>query len=88
MKSLPTLSCRTHWHIPANRGYYGSVSHDVKATYVLYLGWFDGNPATLDELPPEESAKKFVDYMGGADAILQKAKADYDRATTAGWHRW
>ena len=34
-----------------------SVSHDVKATYVLYLGWFDGNPATLDELPPEEGAK-------------------------------
>lgn len=71
-------------HTWANRGYYGSVSHDVKATYVLYLGWFDGNPATLDELPPEEAAKKFVDYMGGADAILQKAKADYDQ----GNYRW
>lgn len=68
----------------ANRGYYGSVSHDVKATYVLYLGWFDGNPATLDELPPEEGSKKFVEYMGGADAILQKAKADYDK----GNFRW
>ena len=68
----------------ANRGYYGSVSHDVKATYVLYLGWFDGNPATLDELPPEEGAKKFVEYMGGADAILQKAKQDYDQ----GNFRW
>ncbi|MCS3409325.1 alkyl/aryl-sulfatase [Serratia sp. AKBS12] len=68
----------------ANRGYYGSVSHDVKATYVLYLGWFDGNPATLDELPPEEAAKKFVEYMGGADNILQKAKADYDQ----GNYRW
>lgn len=68
----------------ANRGYYGSVSHDVKATYVLYLGWFDGNPATLDELPPEEGAKKFVEYMGGADAILQKAKVDYDK----GNFRW
>lgn len=71
-------------HTWANRGYYGSVSHDVKATYVLYLGWFDGNPATLDELPPEEAAKKFVDYMGGADAILQKAKADFDQ----GNYRW
>lgn len=50
----------------------------MKATYVLYLGWFDGNPATLDELPPEEAAKKFVDYMGGADAILKKAKEDYN----------
>ena len=47
-------------HTWANRGYYGSVSHDVKATYVLYLGWFDGNPATLDELPPEEVVSKVV----------------------------
>ena len=78
----------TRWPIRANRGYYGSVSHDVKATYVLYLGWFDGNPATLDELPPVDAAKKFVEYMGGADAILSKAKTDYDRVTTAGWHRW
>ena len=56
----------------------------MKATYVLYLGWFDGNPATLDELPPEEGAKKFVEYMGGADSILQKAKVDYDK----GNFRW
>ncbi|ELC6297848.1 MBL fold metallo-hydrolase [Enterobacter hormaechei] len=68
----------------ASRGYYGSVSHDVKATYVFYLGWFDGNPATLDELPPEQAAKKFVEYMGGADAIMQKAKADYQQ----GNYRW
>ncbi|WP_421356653.1 alkyl/aryl-sulfatase [Pseudocitrobacter faecalis] len=68
----------------ASRGYYGSVSHDVKATYVFYLGWFDGNPATLDELPPEASAKKFVEYMGGADAVMQKAKADYSQ----GHYRW
>ncbi|MFJ3456261.1 alkyl/aryl-sulfatase [Scandinavium goeteborgense] len=68
----------------ASRGYYGSVSHDVKATYVFYLGWFDGNPATLDELPPDEAAKKFVDYMGGADNILKKAKEDYEQ----GNFRW
>ncbi|MFK3660383.1 alkyl/aryl-sulfatase [Scandinavium sp. NPDC088450] len=68
----------------ASRGYYGSVSHDVKATYVFYLGWFDGNPATLDELPPEEAAKKFVDYMGGPDQILSKAKDDYAQ----GNYRW
>ena len=78
-KLPPSLA--TMW---ANRGYYGSVSHDVKATYVLYLGWFDGNPATLDELPPEDAAKKYVEYMGGADSILQKAKADYDK----GNYRW
>ena len=68
----------------ASRGYYGSVSHDVKATYVFYLGWFNGNPATLNELPPVDAAKKYVDYMGGADAIMQKAKTDYAR----GNYRW
>ncbi|MBA8865556.1 alkyl sulfatase BDS1-like metallo-beta-lactamase superfamily hydrolase [Pantoea agglomerans] len=78
-KLPPSLA--TMW---ANRGYYGSISHDVKATYVLYLGWFDGNPATLDELPPEDAAKKYVEYMGGADSILQKAKTDYDK----GDYRW
>ncbi|VTN10337.1 Uncharacterised protein [Raoultella terrigena] len=65
-------------------GYYGSVSHNVKATYVYYLGWFDGNPATLDELPPEQAAKKFVEYMGGAGNILSKAKEDYRQ----GNYRW
>ncbi|MGL4724030.1 MAG: alkyl/aryl-sulfatase [Scandinavium sp.] len=68
----------------SSRGYYGSVSHNVKATYVFYLGWYDGNAATLDELPPEEAAKKFVDYMGGADKILSKAKDDYAQ----GNYRW
>ena len=71
-------------HVWANRGYYGSVSHDVKATYVLYLGWFDGNPATLHEWPPVESSKRYVEFMGGADAILPKAKQSYDK----GDYRW
>ncbi|MFO1152599.1 MAG: alkyl sulfatase dimerization domain-containing protein [Rhodospirillales bacterium] len=71
-------------HVWANRGYYGSVSHNVKATYVLYLGWFDGNPATLHELPPVESSKKYVSFMGGADAVLTKAKKAYDE----GDYRW
>ncbi|MGC3963513.1 MAG: alkyl sulfatase dimerization domain-containing protein [Rhodocyclaceae bacterium] len=68
----------------ANRGYYGSVSHDVKATYVLYLGWFDGNPATLHELTPEDAAKKYVEFMGGANAVLQKARQSYAK----GEYRW
>jgi len=68
----------------SNRGYYGSVNHNVKATYVLYLGWFIGNPATLHPLPPEPASKKYVEYMGGADAVLSKAKKDYD----AGNYRW
>jgi alkyl sulfatase BDS1-like metallo-beta-lactamase superfamily hydrolase len=68
----------------ANRGYYGSIYHNVAATYVLYLGWFDGNPATLHELPPVEASKKYVEFMGGADAILQKARQSYDK----GEYRW
>ncbi len=64
-------SLATFW---ANRGYYGSLYHDVAATYVLYLGWFDGNPATLHELPPVEASKRYVEYMGGANAVLQKAQ--------------
>ncbi|MFI6317587.1 alkyl/aryl-sulfatase [Nonomuraea sp. NPDC050556] len=69
------------WHA---RGYYGSVSHNVKAIYQRYMGWFDGNPAHLWELPPEESARKHVEYMGGAAAILPKAR----QALADGELRW
>lgn len=68
----------------SNRGYYGSVNHDVKATYVLYLGWFIGNPATLHVLPPVEASKRYVDMMGGTDALLKKAQEYYAK----GDYRW
>ena len=68
----------------ANRGYYGSVSHNVKAVYTHYLGFFDGNPATLHQLPPVEGARKAVEYMGGADAVLARARADFEK----GEYRW
>lgn len=68
----------------ANRGYYGSVSHDAKAQYQLYFGWFSGNPSELHELPPAEEGAKFVEYAGGAEAVIEKARADYD----AGEYRW
>lgn len=63
----------------ANRGYYGTVSHNSKAQYQLYFGYFDGNPANLDPLGPVATGKKFVEYMGGADNIITKAKADFDK---------
>jgi alkyl sulfatase BDS1-like metallo-beta-lactamase superfamily hydrolase len=63
------------WH---TRGYYGSVSHNVKAIYQRYLGWFDGNPASLWELPPAESARRYVDCMGGTDAVVAKASGYLD----------
>ncbi|HET6213034.1 MAG TPA: alkyl sulfatase dimerization domain-containing protein [Micromonosporaceae bacterium] len=63
------------WHA---RGYYGSVSHNVKAIYQRYLGWFDGNPAHLWEHPPQAAAERYVEYMGGADAVLDKARGSFD----------
>ncbi|WUD77365.1 MBL fold metallo-hydrolase [Streptomyces sp. NBC_00510] len=62
------------WH---THGYYGSVSHNVKAIYQRYLGWFDGNPAHLWEHPPTEAATRYVDFMGGADEVLRRARRSY-----------
>jgi alkyl sulfatase BDS1-like metallo-beta-lactamase superfamily hydrolase len=62
------------WH---GRGYYGHIRHNVKAIYQKYLGWYDANPVNLDPLPPVESGKKYVEYMGGADAILARARKDF-----------
>ena len=61
----------------ANREYYGTVRHNAKAIYQQYLGWYDGNPANLDPLPPVEAAKKYVAYMGGADAVIRRAREDF-----------
>ncbi|MFC7844283.1 alkyl/aryl-sulfatase [Streptomyces sp. NPDC057382] len=62
------------WH---THGYYGSVNHNVKAVYQRYLGWFDGNPAHLWEHPPVESARRYVDFMGGAEEVLRRARESY-----------
>ncbi len=64
------------WH---GRGYYGHIRHNVKAIYQKYLGWYDANPVNLDPLPPVESGKKYVEYMGGSEAILSRARADFDK---------
>jgi alkyl sulfatase BDS1-like metallo-beta-lactamase superfamily hydrolase len=68
----------------ATRGYYGTLSHNSKAVYQKYLGWYDANPAHLSPLPAVEQAKKTIIYMGGADAVLAKAREDYAR----GEYRW
>jgi alkyl sulfatase BDS1-like metallo-beta-lactamase superfamily hydrolase len=77
---LPPALART-W---SSRGYYGSVNHNVKAIYQRYLGFFDGNPATLHPHPPVEAAERYVAYMGGADAILERARVDHE----TGDDRW
>ncbi|MFE9046503.1 alkyl/aryl-sulfatase [Streptomyces sp. NPDC007818] len=60
------------WHA---RGYYGSLNHNVKAIYQRYLGWFNGNVATLWQHPPVELAKRYVDLAGGPQQALAKARA-------------
>lgn len=77
---LPDSLGKIFW----NRDYYGTVNHNVKAIYQLYFGWFDGNPANLHPLPPEPAAKKYVEFMGGADAIVEKAGVSFE----AGEYRW
>jgi len=67
-----------------NRDYYGTVHHNARAVYVKYLGYFDGNPAHLYPLPPVEIANRYLDFMGGADAVVAKAKKSFE----AGDYRW
>lgn len=71
----------TYW---SNRGYYGTLEHNVKAVYQKYLGWFDANPANLHPHPPAAAAARYVEFMGGADEVLRKARASFD----AGDYRW
>jgi alkyl sulfatase BDS1-like metallo-beta-lactamase superfamily hydrolase len=75
----PALERQWHTH-----GYYGSVSHNVKAVYQRYMGWFDGNPANLWPHPPEAAAKRYLEAMGGRDAALTVAR----RAWDDGDYRW
>src|SRR3954464_7357098 len=75
----PALDAAWHTH-----GYYGSVSHNVKAIYQRYLGWYDGNPAHLWQHPPEAAASRYVEFMGGADEVVAKARRSFE----AGELRW
>ena len=67
-----------------NRDYYGTVHHNARAVYVKYLGYFDGNPAHLYPLPPAEAANHYLEFMGGADPVVSKAKDSF----AAGDYRW
>lgn len=74
-------SLEQEWHV---RGYYGTFSHNAKSVYQRYLGWYDANPANLNPLPPVERAKKTVEYMGGAGAMIARAREDFAK----GEYRW
>ena len=66
------------------RGYYGDIRHNVKAVYQFYIGAYDGNPANLNPLPPQESAKHYLELIGGADKAVAAAQTAYDK----GDYRW
>lgn len=75
----PALEAAWHTH-----GYYGSVSHNVKAVYQRYMGWFDGNPARLWQHPPEAIGPRYVEAMGGMDRVVEVAQRAFDD----GDYRW
>jgi alkyl sulfatase BDS1-like metallo-beta-lactamase superfamily hydrolase len=73
MQMPPALERAWHTH-----GYYGSVSHNVKAIYQRYMGWFDGNPARLWPHPPEALAGRYVEAIGGVDRVVEVAQHAFD----------
>ncbi|MBL8780409.1 MAG: MBL fold metallo-hydrolase [Alphaproteobacteria bacterium] len=77
---LPDVLAR-EWY---NRGYYGTMSHNSKAVYQRYMGWYDANPASLNALPPVAAGTHYVEALGGADAVIAKAQAAID----GGEYRW
>ena len=80
LKTLPPALAKK-WY---NRDYYGSISHNVRAVYQRYMGFYDGNPANLNPLPPVEAATKYVKFMGGEDRVIAQARQSYEQ----GDYRW
>jgi alkyl sulfatase BDS1-like metallo-beta-lactamase superfamily hydrolase len=80
IKKLPG-SLDQKWY---TRGYYGSLSFNTRAVYQRYMGFYDGNPANLNPLPPVDTAKRTVEAMGGESAVLEKMRG----AIAKGEYRW
>jgi len=80
MKELPPAFA-AKWYL---RGYYGTPSFNARAVYQRYLGFYDGNPANLDPLPPADVGKRYVAAMGGERNVLGIMKTAIDR----GDYRW
>ena len=66
------------------RQYYGTLSHNIKAVYQRYMGWYDANPVNLNPLTPEDTAKKWISYLGDLENVMNKAKEDFDK----GEYQW
>ncbi|MEH6556291.1 MAG: alkyl sulfatase dimerization domain-containing protein [Oceanicoccus sp.] len=68
----------------SSRGYYGTLQHNAKAVYQFYMGWYDSNPANLHPLAEADSAPKYIEMMGGIEAVVSKAKSYFDN----GEYQW
>ena len=68
----------------STHGYYGTLSHNLRAAYEYYLGWYDSDPASLNPLPRKETAQRYVAAMGGAAAVLKQAQAAFAKSD----YRW
>jgi alkyl sulfatase BDS1-like metallo-beta-lactamase superfamily hydrolase len=66
-----------------NRGYHGTVHHNVRAVFTKELGLWDGDPVSLHPHPPAASAQRYVDFIG-ADAIVAEGRRAFDAAD----YRW
>ena len=72
-----------------DRGYYGTLRHNSRAVYQRYMGWYDGNPSNLNNLPPEEAARRYITYMGGKEAVFERALIDFhDTKASVETYRW
>lgn len=78
--TLPPVLAK-EWY---NHGFYGNVSFNSRAVYQRYMGWYEGNPVQLAPLPPERAGARYVEAMGGAEAVLARARAAFD----AGDYAW
>jgi alkyl sulfatase BDS1-like metallo-beta-lactamase superfamily hydrolase len=65
-------------------GYYGTLTVNAKAVFQYYLGWYDGNPAHLNPLPPREASRRYVQLAGGSEKATAAARAAFD----SGDYRW
>ena len=68
----------------ASRGYYGSVSHNARAVYNFYLGYYDGNPANLNPYGQVDMGKRYVKALGGSAHAINLAREAYNQ----GDYRW
>jgi alkyl sulfatase BDS1-like metallo-beta-lactamase superfamily hydrolase len=78
---VPPAALAQQWF---THGYYGTYSHNAKAVYQRYLGWYDAVPANLNPHPPEARARRYVAAIGGASKVIALAK----QAMAAGDYRW